>query len=426
MIKKYTGIIATDFKQVPKLQALMAILIILMPFLLIAGRALADAVLSITAVLFLVSSVLSKDLTWIKQKWFIFAALFWVYVSTSSFFAIDAETAFGRAFPWIRFIVFAAAVQFVLSANQSLLKYLQASVALALSFVIFDALNQYITGTGIFGHEMVGLRLTAPFDNMVVGIFLSAVSPMITAFSLHTFFNTDKIVEGKKEQLSVKTLSLIFVLLTMLTIFFSGERMALALYLMSCGILLLCYAGSIKRVLFTGGSLFAILVIAFASSKELFERHIVKTLGQFQSGEEFVFFQLFSSGFKIFLENPIIGVGLKNYRFLSAEYMNVSETLIQEFSDIHPHNYYLEVLAETGLIGMFFWLGIFVSWGIMMIKSSPLSKNPFIVGAMISVAVKLWPLCTTGSFFTNWNSSIFWLLFGVSLVLIAPNKKISK
>ena len=52
---------------------------------------------------------------------------------------------------------------------------------------------------------------------------------------------------------------------------------------------------------------------------------------------------------KIFKDNPILGIGPKNFRFECRK----KDYNISEFScTSHPHNFYIQLLAETGLLGI--------------------------------------------------------------------------
>lgn len=419
-VKKYLSVMVDDLKDVSTIDTLCALLIIAFPILLVLGRAPADIALSLCGILFLSSSAIRYDFSWMKQKWFIFGVLFWLYVICASFIAIDIQSSIGQALPWVRFIIFAACMQYIFQQYPNLLKYLIGSVIVTLSFVMFDALNQYITGSGIWGHQKNGVRLTAPFDNMVVGIFLSALSPLVIALSFYTIVQKDLSVK-------IKLLASGFVLLTLVTIFLSGERMALGLCLLSIMAIMLYYLRNIKYIIVLFLALCCMLGVLFFSFNDLFERHIDQTFTQISEGKESSYYMLFESGMRVFFDNPLFGVGLKNYRLLSEEYMSGTKEMAKLVANLHPHNYYIEMLCETGLMGMILMILLFFYWARVLIKLKPFSQNPFILGGFIGVLVKLWPLSTSGSFFSNWNASIFWFLFGVSLVMlpIQRNNKMS-
>ena len=51
----------------------------------------------------------------------------------------------------------------------------------------------------------------------------------------------------------------------------------------------------------------------------------------------------------MFLDNKILGVGVKNFR----NFCNVEKYKVDRSCTTHPHNTYIQILAETGIIGFF-------------------------------------------------------------------------
>ena len=55
----------------------------------------------------------------------------------------------------------------------------------------------------------------------------------------------------------------------------------------------------------------------------------------------------------MFLDNKIIGIGIRNFRnFCSNEKFKIDE----KSCATHPHNTYIQLLAETGILGFLFAL----------------------------------------------------------------------
>ncbi len=92
----------------------------------------------------------------------------------------------------------------------------------------------------------------------------------------------------------------------------------------------------------------------------------------------------------------------------------------------HPHNYYLEILSEGGIIGAFLLIAFFI----VLLKNSitnqfekkyPTNPEKYLIIPIILVFfLEIWPLRSTGSFFTTWNATFFWLIAGI---LFATNTK---
>ena len=84
-----------------------------------------------------------------------------------------------------------------------------------------------------------------------------------------------------------------------------------------------------------------------------------------------------------------------------------TETFIPR-CDNHPHNYYIQVLAETGLIGFVTFLIMvtsvtYIIWANARHSSNLLKKSCFIVPLAL-----FFPLQSTGDIFGQWINSMMW------------------
>ena len=93
----------------------------------------------------------------------------------------------------------------------------------------------------------------------------------------------------------------------------------------------------------------------------------------------------------------------------------------------HAHNYYLEFLSETGIIG----ISLLVIFFLILLKDSfnylkkyNQQKSPemaLLIPVIIIFFLEIWPLKSTGSFFTTWGATFFWL--NTAMLIAAKAKK---
>ncbi len=118
---------------------------------------------------------------------------------------------------------------------------------------------------------------------------------------------------------------------------------------------------------------------------------------------------------EIFLDNPLFGVGIKNFRVESAnkKYDNLDHNKNHLRVSNHPHELYYEFLSETGLFGLVSFLIFILSSIILSIKNYFKEKNIYQFSAIIFVTLSILPIIPTGSFLSTYTSSIFWINFAI-------------
>ena len=111
---------------------------------------------------------------------------------------------------------------------------------------------------------------------------------------------------------------------------------------------------------------------------------------------------------KSFSESKLIGNGLKSFRFNCSKFKS-DKTACSS----HPHNYHLEILHDTGIIG-FSLLSLFVILFLFQkYKNLRFSNLKYLDKIIISLLVlnfliEVFPLKSTGSLFSTWTGTILW------------------
>ncbi len=117
---------------------------------------------------------------------------------------------------------------------------------------------------------------------------------------------------------------------------------------------------------------------------------------------------------------------LRDTILLDLEPKNSPDQEIQKSSacNNHPHNFYFQLLAETGVLGFIYVLSLFLYISYLLIKnffyyfinsSKKISDSELCL--LVGFFLVLWPLTTNGNFFNNWINLINFYPLGIYLFL---------
>lgn len=383
------------------------------PVALLIGRVPAEVCVILTSLLFLIHTVKSRDVTWLHQRWVQIALVTWVYLVGTSFFAVvNVDDALQRSLPFIRFILYAIALQAWLLKEPRMVKRALIILGAAVGFVIIDGTVQYITGTSLSGNiKPSPNRLSGPFSNWVVGKYISYFC--LPVVGLLISFSINQSIKLKKYALPIiaTIISILFVLL-------SGERMAFLLTAFCFGLFFLFAKGYRKPLFIAGLSSIALIGVAAISIPQTQYRMIEYTQSQVQEFTQSPYAMAFKRGLQTWGVQPITGVGLKNHRLVCIEkdFGSLFEHI--KSCGTHPHNFYIEWLSETGVIGLLLFLSLIAVWTrhiILGLKGLAAEHYFMAVGTAVAMVSFLWPLASSQSFFSNWTGLHFWYALGLAL-----------
>ena len=142
-----------------------------------------------------------------------------------------------------------------------------------------------------------------------------------------------------------------------------------------------------------------------------------KNYEKFKDDNQYI--RLYKSGYSVFKNYPFFGVGNKNYRVETCK-SNFDKQKSDYVCLTHPHQLYLELLSEHGLFGFIIILSIFFYLMFKIFKSILLSRNYVQIGAFIFVLINFIPILPSGSFFSDFTITLFWINFSI---MFACNKK---
>ena len=126
-------------------------------------------------------------------------------------------------------------------------------------------------------------------------------------------------------------------------------------------------------------------------------------------------FTHYETAWQIFKDYPIFGVGNRKFRYVCHEkkYFNPEIKTTYTRCSNHPHQVHLEILAEHGIIG--YLTIIFIIFHILFKSFNIYRKTNNIIhlSSILFVVAFFIPLLPSGSFFSTFNASIFWINFSL-------------
>ena len=422
-------------------------LIVILPLTLISGPFLSDLSVSIIALLFIFISLKNKYYFYYNNKYTKIFGLFFFILLLTSLFSIDPFISFKKTLFFFRFWIFALAVWYIFSSKkEELCNHLIIIFSLAFIFLIIDGYIQFFLKKNIFGWPMHGSRLSSLFgDELILGSYLSRMLPIFFGFLVYINFS--------KKIYHYIIFFIIFVGVETL-IFLSGERVAF-FYVNASTLMLILTMQSFK--LFRISSFVVSILIIFAlisvypdssariidktvkqlgfekeitiNNKELKKNDINKSKEETRNSKKFIFSiehqNHYISSIRMFKDNVVSGIGPRMFRFICGE----EKYNLWEGCSTHPHNTYIQLLAETGLIGFTFGFTIFVIIFYNIIKHFLVKffKKKFIytdfqLCLMSAILISIWPFVPTGGLFNNWLNIIYFFPVGFYLSSVYPKQ----
>lgn len=388
-------------------------LLLFLPIAMVAGRAALDINFTLLALLFLANAIKNNDWTLFKPTWVKLALFIWVYLLIRSIFAVDIANNIDRGIFFGRFILGALAIEWVFKQHQAAAKILLQVLVAVVLFIVFDTYLQYFAGYDILGHVPINDRLTGPFNDVRVGsVLLVMMFPVLCWLLTYEIF--------KHRPLINTLIGLAFSLLVIGAIFVTGERMVFILCLFGLFIASFVLPGCKKISLILLIALVMFVGVMNLINPKIVERQINSSQSVVQHFVDSQYGQIWRNAIKVGLQQPLIGVGPKNFREVcpTLPLLEIHDYPIREQCNLHTHNIYLEWFAETGLIGLALFISLVALWMKTFIQAIQRNRQDAVmIGFFVFAVVFLWPIKTSASFFTNSVALPFWFMLGWGLAL---------
>ena len=349
----------------------------------------------------------------------------YLYLIFNSLISLNFEISAFRNFGFLRLILIFLSINYLFHINQKNTKIFNFWMMILLIF-IFDVYFERINGANIFGWGATFIDGVEQIHaTRVVSFFKD--EPIAAGFiNGFVFLILGQILNILKNYKFEKIIFLVVLLIFFFSVLITGERSNTIKALFG----LLLFINLIKIFDLRSKFIFLIILpitamIIMFNSDYLKNRYYgqifskIYTEKKFQNLENNIYIKLYKSGFAVFKNYPLLGVGNKNYRIETCgEKEKVKKN--NYYRVTHPHQIYFEFLSEHGLIGTFLLLSVFFVLIFQHLKVIILSQNYLQIGAFTFLITNFLPLIPSGSFFSDFNISLFILNLSI---LYAVNKK---
>ena len=391
---------------------------VIIPFL-IWGPFFPDLIVSLFSLIFFIYVFQKKLFFYFNKKPLIIFFVFCLYcILVSIFIAKDNMLSFESSLFYFRIGIFACLIWYLIEQNKKILSYFYYMLMICFSFLAFDGYFQFFFGFNIIGLPILSDRISSFFgDQLIMGSYLSRLFPLLFALFL---------LKKKSSKFEVYYIGVLFILIDVL-IYIAGERASFFfLNLSTLFIIFFIKKYQTFRLLTFICSLVLIAGLTFAYDK-FYNRMIFDTakgMGFLEESQKKNIFtesheSLIKTAYNMFLDKPIFGHGPKMFRVICKdEKYAVGITPCMT----HPHNFYIQLLAETGIIGFSFLFSAFayvLYCAYRQFKSIVLRQKRYLtdyqVCLLAGILITVWPFTTNGNFFHNWLMIVYSLPVGFYL-----------
>jgi O-antigen ligase len=387
----------------------------IIPFLTISIF-IADLIYSFLAIIFLIYLIGNNFRLNYKNIFFLFSIIFYFVCVISSFLSNDILFSLKSSLPLIRVFLFIFLLSYLISFNENLNDILYNFFIITFSVLVLHGFFQYIYEYNylfkIGQLDNVNIRLNLLFsDEEKIGSFL---------IRLYGLFLALHIVKKNKSNAQ----NIFFIILTLLCsiiVLLSGERTSLFFMVIFFFICLILLSIKFKIKLICISLILTSFFILLSLNSNLAKRTLFDANNKFNfSKDNIIIFTPqhtahYKSAAKMFLDNPFFGKGPKMFRVdcSKEKYLSYVDEIFTGCSS-HPHNTYLQLLAETGLIGtsLFTFLFAYIIYNLIkhfllliLYRKRNLTDYQIILSA--TVLITFWPFSPAGNFFNNWLLIIY-------------------
>ena len=350
----------------------------------------------------------------------------YLYLIINSLISIDITSGIYRNVGFIRFILFFLMINYIFFINEkdSIIFKIWAIIFF---IVLIDVYIERFTGSNIFGFGKLEINgVPQPYADRIISFFRT--EPIAGAYLCRfCFIVIGYIFNFLKSQKNLKIFGFLILLLCLFGVILTGERSngLKAIIGFIIFIFMIDYVKFRSKIIIFL-SIFTIFFLTINLSDYIKLRYVGQFLSEIKTEdqrekflENSLYIKLYKSGFHVFKNNPWFGVGNKNYRIETCD--KKKNFIYKEYHCLtHPHQVYIEMLSEHGIVGTIIILSIIFYLMFRIIRKIIISRNFTQAGCFVYLLINFIPMLPSGAFFNNFNITLFMINFSL---LYAVNKE---
>ena len=407
------------------------VLLALIPFSFIMG----NPAININILMIIIYGLFTNRLSVFKIEYHFFDKLIFSFFLVSIFSLLlnsfesqrIEEYYLLKTLAFLRYLLLYCVLRFFFDKKKIDFNLFLISCSILVSFVSFDLFYQLIFGQDIFGHPIKHYKLSGPFgEELIAGSYLQRFAPFLF-ISIIFFF---------KKQFIRNCAVLAAIIIIFAALLTAGNRMPTLLFLLM--IFLAClHLVQFRKYLLIACAIVPLVTFSLAKSNDRILHGITGLYNQLENISYIYLFNTekfdpnevpeqifhFKSGIDTWSLNKLKGGGIKSFRFncwVAQEEINGTWSCAT-----HPHNYYLEILSDLGLLGITVPIIILI---ILIISFK--GKNFFnqadnfkiiFSTSLFLLFIEFFPIKSSGSFFSTFNAAYIFILLSIFVSFYKKN-----
>ncbi len=337
---------------------------------------------------------------------------FWLPMMISVVDSMVPDKSLSQSLAALRFLAAALSMAALLHAPSSRWRVLRWSAWLLL-FWAFDGFVQLLFGADVFGIAMNPDRLNALFVEkyQFYGPTLAMLSPLLLEYA-------------RREWPSwAWALSFTLILGAVMIAGMRSGWLSMAIVLATYFLLMLKRENrDLRRTMLTVPLLALLVTAASYLASPLFQERLQLTRAVATGTSQAIDYAsserlpIFRTALEMYRHHPVNGVGVRAFPAAYMVYAEPDDIHIRKSGGVsgatHAHNVVLEVMSDTGTIGL---LGLVLAllWSIRALRRSTPAQRQDAFAYVLAIALVLFPLNSHFAVYGTYTSSLVWFLVGL-------------